>query len=883
MAAPALGLLARGTMKLAPKLVKRLRQEFIDDMGGEDIIREITQEAKKNNLLTPKDKINKAIDYINKSDSPEVGRSRMKEMFEEIIDVDDLIGEEVGSLDKAFIRPKTKKAMGGMTDNTSLLTPPEREKAFAGLAVRLGIQKARPFYNRMKKLYDQVQKKNLSKTKKEAFKEVAEENDLRIDDVKVAENFIRTQETGAGKRKGMLSKIQANIDAVMTKPTPGQQTIAPVAKMSRAARQARMEGIGATAAITIPTTFATTKLIDYVSEDKDVPSSKADVQNIKGGSMDEAFSKVSKNPETYVFMEKDRPFFLYNNEKISFKLDTEDPDTDLDLVPRKNKNIGGKVGGKVISLLGKLGKKKDVENKTDFMNKEFLRELAEDPEFDDAINNLPENEFVSLMDEMGFDYDAGMGPLSGNVDMAMQLDPEDAAKNYMAFDGFDNLTKYLTDKNASDIRLFIRTLTDDPDFGEIDSRVVNMAEKILAEKTTLRTMKNEGGLTQSEQVRQAIRMNAEDADMPFKGELTEAEKDTLGIFPTQGQVMEFRNNERINRERQRRERIAEENRRRSEQEPEMFPRSLMSEGGELEEVVVREKRLASEAPGGSGTSGRGFGQAAAKGILSALNPLNTLKLLDGVASGDITPQEAATNLIPGKPLADAIKAKQKARIAEGQDIVGKGRIKNAVKGFFSRDDEEPKILGPRRAMGGMMYNKGSLVVPDEGMPVDTYPNIPPEEMDEAMASQLPDEQMEDSYIDFIMDQSISEEDQDYLAEKLEQDSRLSSILDSIIVTASEFSGSGEVEGPGSGVSDSIPARLSDGEFVITKKATDQIGADNLQRMMDDAERAYDGGYQRKAVGGYMYDQDSSEVSSPSSIDEEIKKAMIGANKIPSLA
>ena len=187
-------------------------------------------------------------------------------------------------------------------------------------------------------------------------------------------------------------------------------------------------------------------------------------------------------------------------------------------------------------------------------------------------------------------------------------------------------------------------------------------------------MKNEGGLTQSEQVRQAIRMNAEDADMPFKGELTEAEKDTLGIFPTQGQVMEFRNNERINRERQRRERIAEENRRRSEQEPEMFPRSAMSEGGTMEEVVVQETRpaFASESPGGGGTSGRGFGQAAAKGILSGLNPLNTLKLLDGVARGDITPQEAATNLIPGKPLAMAIKAKQRARIEAGEDIVGKG-------------------------------------------------------------------------------------------------------------------------------------------------------------------------------------------------------------------
>ena len=470
-----------------------------------------------------------------------------------------------------------------------------------------------------------------------------------------------------------------------------------------------------------------------------------------------AAQRVAKAAEADIFRFEDR---LYSTKEAveSKAMGGGMTDNTSLLTPpeRQRKNIGSKVGGKVVSLLGKLAKKKDAGDKSDFANKQFLRELAEDPEFDEAINNLPENEFVSLMDEMGFDYDAGMGPLSGNVDIAMQLDPEDAAKNYMAFDGFDNLTKYLTGKNAAEIRLFIRTLTDDPDFGDVDSRVVNMAEKILKDKTELRTMKNEGGLTQSEQIREAIQMSTEDADMPFKGELTEAEKDTLGIFPTYGDVMEFRNNERIKKDRERR-RIAEENKRRSEQEPEMFPpRSAMQEGG-------------------------------------------------------------------------------------------------------------------------------SLMVPDEGMPVDTYPNIPPEEMEEAMASQLPDEQMEDNYIDFIMDKSISEEDQDYLAEKLEQDSRLSDILDSIIVTASEFSGSGEVEGPGSGVSDSIPARLSDGEFVFTRKATDQIGADNLQRMMDDAERAFDGGYQRKAVGGYMYDQDDSEVSSPSTIDEEIKKAMIGSNKIPSLA
>ena len=178
--------------------------------------------------------------------------------------------------------------------------------------------------------------------------------------------------------------------------------------------------------------------------------------------------------------------------------------------------------------------------------------------------------------------------------------------------------------------------------------------------------------------------------------------------------------------------------------------------------------------------------------------------------------------------------------------------------------------------------EGSLMMPPEGMPVDTYPNIPEDEMDEALASQLPDNEMEDDYIDYIMDEALSGSDQDYLVEALQKDDRLADILDQVILTASEFSGAGEVEGPGTGVSDSIPARLSDGEFVFTRKATDQIGAENLQQMMDDAERAYDGGYQMKAIGGYMQ-KDSEQQDSPlSKTDEEIKKLMMGANKMPSL-
>ena len=181
---------------------------------------------------------------------------------------------------------------------------------------------------------------------------------------------------------------------------------------------------------------------------------------------------------------------------------------------------------------------------------------------------------------------------------------------------------------------------------------------------------------------------------------------------------------------------------------------------------------------------------------------------------------------------------------------------------------------------GVFQEGGSLMIPEEGMPVDTYDNIPPEEMDEAMASQLPDDEMEDDYTSYVMDESLDDEEQEYLAGVLESDPRLSDILDKVITVASEFSGDGEVDGPGTGVSDSIPARLSDGEFVMTKKATDQIGADNLQVMMDDAERAYDGGYQMKAEGGMM-DEDPKDPMM-SKTKEEIEKLMMGANRMPSL-
>jgi hypothetical protein len=93
--------------------------------------------------------------------------------------------------------------------------------------------------------------------------------------------------------------------------------------------------------------------------------------------------------------------------------------------------------------------------------------------------------------------------------------------------------------------------------------------------------------------------------------------------------------------------------------------------------------------------------------------------------------------------------------------------------------------------------------------------------------------------------------------------------------AQEFSGSGPVEGPGTGVSDSVPARLSDGEFVFTAKAVEEIGADTLMAMMKEAEaeadkrqEAYDGGPIREEMNRLL------EVEGDEVTDEINKQMML---------
>ena len=214
------------------------------------------------------------------------------------------------------------------------------------------------------------------------------------------------------------------------------------------------------------------------------------------------------------------------------------------------------------------------------------------------------------------------------------------------------------------------------------------------------------------------------------------------------------------------------------------------------------------------------------------------------------------------------------------DLTGDGKVTQAdvLKGRGVFQEGGAMKMPPELATEAPMTE-----APAEDVPVDTYPNATPEELE--AADQRPDAEMEDNYMEFVLNESLNEEEQDYLMNALDTDPQLSMIFDKVVDTASEFSGAGEVQGPGDGLSDSIPARLSDGEFVFTRKATDQLGADNLQTMMDDAERAFDGGMmrQQRQLGGLMADEKAN-TTMTGGVDNELMKLMsMKANKAPSLS
>ena len=257
---------------------------------------------------------------------------------------------------------------------------------------------------------------------------------------------------------------------------------------------------------------------------------------------------------------------------------------------------------------------------------------------------------------------------------------------------------------------------------------------------------------------------------------------------------------------------------------------------------------------------------------------------------DMEPEEAAQNL----QLFPSVEAM--FEYAGSLDAKDARKFMNAL----SPEDKEifagelPEFdLGPREVKGHGGSSGVAILMPVEyeEPPKDTYNNISSKEEKEEVENMNSDGEMEEEYMDYVANEVLSQEEQDYLFKTLDKDDKLEKILDKVMLNATEFTGAGEVDGPGTGVSDSIPARLSDGEFVFTRKATDQIGADKLQKMMDDAEREFD---QRKgkANGGqagtnpFVNPEETSDPLDRFEMDKDnerdVERQMLYSSRMPSL-
>ena len=182
--------------------------------------------------------------------------------------------------------------------------------------------------------------------------------------------------------------------------------------------------------------------------------------------------------------------------------------------------------------------------------------------------------------------------------------------------------------------------------------------------------------------------------------------------------------------------------------------------------------------------------------------------------------------------------KTKVRAATG------GLLKMSIGGAAGTSERYDRRKDYQAYAEGDMVEDESLMTPT-GM--DT------EEMDgiaEANMEMEAEDNMDMGDMDSVVDTSaLSEEEEKVVDDAVEMFPELEGIIPKIVAT--EFTDDGEVEGPGTETSDSIPALLSDGEFVFTAKSVKHIGVDKLRKMMKDAEAAYDAGMQNQEADAAM--------------------------------
>ena len=150
---------------------------------------------------------------------------------------------------------------------------------------------------------------------------------------------------------------------------------------------------------------------------------------------------------------------------------------------------------------------------------------------------------------------------------------------------------------------------------------------------------------------------------------------------------------------------------------------------------------------------------------------------------------------------------------------------------FSRYYEQPEYRAYQE--GGPVEEEAPMEIPElkEDVNMQVESMMTPSEIE----GEEPEMEVEAN-----IDTSVLTSDEEQLLEEVIE--MHPDIVDVIMkLSTKEFTGEGEVDGPGTGTSDSIPAMLSDGEFVFTAKAVKQLGVDKLRNMMAKAEQDYDTG------------------------------------------
>ena len=153
---------------------------------------------------------------------------------------------------------------------------------------------------------------------------------------------------------------------------------------------------------------------------------------------------------------------------------------------------------------------------------------------------------------------------------------------------------------------------------------------------------------------------------------------------------------------------------------------------------------------------------------------------------------------------------------------------------FGRYFEQPEYRAYQE--GGPVEEEDEGVVIPELQPEGADVNMQVETM--MTPSEVEGETEPEMEVEANIDTSVLTSDEEQVLEAAIED--YPELVDIISkMSMKEFTGSGEIDGPGTETSDSIPAMLSDGEFVFTAKSVKQLGVDKLRNMMAKAEMDYD--------------------------------------------